>query len=184
MTTKLAGPLKRELDVGGQPYVLTITPEGLKLSQKGKRRGQEMAWSAFVSGDAALATALNASRQTPHGRPERRVTIDIVPRRRGAAGRSETRRSERMDSNNDCIAEIAPDYGTAVGLASDTERLTEATPIDLIAAAAVLTRTLIKASRLRLDEATRTTKVPSLIAARQAILAEMRRRTAVAPVMV
>jgi len=61
VTTKLAGPLKRELEVGGQPFVLTITPEGLKLSPKGKRRGHEMAWSAFVNGDAALATALNAS---------------------------------------------------------------------------------------------------------------------------
>jgi hypothetical protein len=61
MATKLDKPLKREIEVAGKPYMLTITPEGLKLVPKGRRRGQELAWSALVSGEAALATALNAS---------------------------------------------------------------------------------------------------------------------------
>ena len=61
MTTRLEGTLKRELDVEGRPYTLTIGPEGLKLVAKGRRKGYELAWSALVSGDAALATALNAS---------------------------------------------------------------------------------------------------------------------------
>jgi hypothetical protein len=61
MATKLDKPLKREIEVAGKPYMLTITPEGLKLVPKGRRKGQELAWSALVSGEAALATALNAS---------------------------------------------------------------------------------------------------------------------------
>jgi len=61
MTTKLDKPLKREVQVDGKPYMLTITPEGLKLVPKGRRKGQELTWSALVSGEAALATALNAS---------------------------------------------------------------------------------------------------------------------------
>jgi hypothetical protein len=61
MATKLEKPLKRELAIDGQPYMLTISPEGLKLVPKGKRNGLELAWKALVSGDAALATALNAS---------------------------------------------------------------------------------------------------------------------------
>jgi len=61
MTTRLEGSLRRELDVEGRPYTLTISPEGLKLVPKGRRKGYELAWSALVSGDAALATALNAS---------------------------------------------------------------------------------------------------------------------------
>jgi hypothetical protein len=61
MTTKLEGPLRRALAIGGNPYVLTITPEGLTLVPKGKRKGYSLAWNAFVSGEAALATALNAS---------------------------------------------------------------------------------------------------------------------------
>lgn len=61
MTTRLEGPLKRALTVGDEPYVLTITPEGLTLVPKGKRKGYSLAWNDFVSGEAALATALNAS---------------------------------------------------------------------------------------------------------------------------
>jgi hypothetical protein len=61
MATKLEKPLKREVSIEGQPYMLTITPEGLKLVPKGKRNGLELGWKALVSGEAALATALNAS---------------------------------------------------------------------------------------------------------------------------
>jgi len=61
MATKLDKPLKREVDVEGTAYMLTITPEGLKLVTKGRRKGIELAWKDLVSGQAALAVALNAS---------------------------------------------------------------------------------------------------------------------------
>lgn len=61
MTTKLDGLLKRELQVLGKPYTLTLSPEGFNLALKGRRIGHELAWADLVSGDAALATALNAS---------------------------------------------------------------------------------------------------------------------------
>ena len=63
MATKLGKPLRREVDVDGKPYMLTIGPAGMKLVAKGRRKGVELAWQALVSGDAALATALNASLQ-------------------------------------------------------------------------------------------------------------------------
>ena len=63
MATKLDKPLKREIDVAGKPYMLTIAPEGLKLVPKGRRKGHELSWDALVSGEAALAAALNASLQ-------------------------------------------------------------------------------------------------------------------------
>ena len=70
MTTRLEGPLKRELELGGSLYTLTLTPEGLLLVPKGRRKGVELRWEALVSGDAALATALNASlRQLPANAP-------------------------------------------------------------------------------------------------------------------
>lgn len=61
MTTKLDNALKRELSIRGEPYTLTISPDGLNLAPKGRRRGYALAWIDLVSGDAALATALNAS---------------------------------------------------------------------------------------------------------------------------
>jgi len=59
--TPLDKPLRRELQVGDVAYTLTISPESLKLVEKGKRKGVELAWEALVSGDAALAAALQAS---------------------------------------------------------------------------------------------------------------------------
>jgi hypothetical protein len=61
MTTKLQQPFKRELDLNGEKYTVTITPEGFKLVLKGKRKGIELTWASIVGGDAALATALNAA---------------------------------------------------------------------------------------------------------------------------
>jgi len=61
MATKLEKPLKREIKVGGKVYMVTIDPDGLKLTEKGHRKGQELRWEDLLSGDAALAVALNAS---------------------------------------------------------------------------------------------------------------------------
>ena len=61
MTTPLEKPLKRELRIDGRAFILTISPEGLKLTLKGRRKGLELRWEALVSGEAALAVALNAS---------------------------------------------------------------------------------------------------------------------------
>ncbi|HET7730421.1 MAG TPA: hypothetical protein VFK48_10345, partial [Usitatibacter sp.] len=52
---------KRELDINGDKYTLTVSPEGFRLVLKGKRKGVEINWSQLVNGEAALATALNAS---------------------------------------------------------------------------------------------------------------------------
>ncbi|TCZ82865.1 hypothetical protein [Lysobacter sp. N42] len=61
MTTKLDGPLRREVDVKGQAYTLTVDPDGLRLVPKGRRKGLELRWADLVSGDAALAAALQGS---------------------------------------------------------------------------------------------------------------------------
>jgi hypothetical protein len=61
MATKLDKTLKRELEIEGVTYTLTLSPQGVKLVPKGKRNGIEVAWKDLVSGQAALATALNAS---------------------------------------------------------------------------------------------------------------------------
>jgi hypothetical protein len=65
MTTALTGELRRELPIGNERYVLTISPEGFKLTLKGRRKGYEVDWTSLVNGDAALATALNASLTAP-----------------------------------------------------------------------------------------------------------------------
>jgi len=61
MTTKLDGELKREIAIGETAYTITLSPEGFTLVLKGRRNGLSIAWADLVSGEAALATALNAS---------------------------------------------------------------------------------------------------------------------------
>jgi hypothetical protein len=59
--TKLEGILRREISIDGKPFTLALSPEGLKLTPKGARKGHELKWKDLVTGDAALAVALNAS---------------------------------------------------------------------------------------------------------------------------
>jgi hypothetical protein len=61
MATKLEKALKREIAIDGKAYMLTIDPEGLKLVEKGHRKGRELMWKDLAGGEAALAVALNAS---------------------------------------------------------------------------------------------------------------------------
>jgi len=61
MTTKLEKELRREIAIDGEPYTVTLTPLGLRLTQKGHRKGQELSWKNMLSGQAAMAQALNAS---------------------------------------------------------------------------------------------------------------------------
>lgn len=61
MTVPLNATLKRALTIGSRDYVVTLTNETLKVTLKGKRRGVELTWANIVSGDAALAVALQAS---------------------------------------------------------------------------------------------------------------------------
>ena len=65
MTTKLDKPLKREIVVDGEPYTLTISPEGLKLVPKAKRIGHELTWKDVLGGQAELAAAMKASLDQP-----------------------------------------------------------------------------------------------------------------------
>ena len=50
MATKLDKTIKRELEIDGQAYMIAISPEGLKITQKGHRKGNEVSWkSSFRS---------------------------------------------------------------------------------------------------------------------------------------
>jgi hypothetical protein len=61
MITRLDTALKREVTIKGKPYVLRLDAVGFKLTEKGHRKGMELTWAGLVSGQAALASALNAS---------------------------------------------------------------------------------------------------------------------------
>lgn len=59
--TKLDKPLRRELDIDGKAYTLTVDPDGLKLTEKGRRNGVELRWSALATSDDAAGQAPQAA---------------------------------------------------------------------------------------------------------------------------
>jgi hypothetical protein len=61
MATKLDKSIKRELEVNGKLYTITIAPDGVKVVEKGKRNGPHVTWSAIINGDAALSENLKIS---------------------------------------------------------------------------------------------------------------------------
>ena len=63
MATKLNKQLKREIEMDGKPYMVTLSPEGLKLTEKGKRLGREVTWKELLGGGAGLGRARLAARR-------------------------------------------------------------------------------------------------------------------------
>ena len=59
--TPLDKPVRREVQIEGVAYTLTLDPDGLKLVVKGRRKGVNLRWRDLVNGDAALAAALQGS---------------------------------------------------------------------------------------------------------------------------
>jgi hypothetical protein len=59
--TPLDKPLKRALRINGRDYVISLDPQALKITEKGRRIGLELKWGEIVSGETALAVALHAS---------------------------------------------------------------------------------------------------------------------------
>jgi hypothetical protein len=61
MATKLDKTIKRELELDGKLYTVAISPEGVKVTPKGARKGHEISWSTIVGGDVELRRDLNLS---------------------------------------------------------------------------------------------------------------------------
>lgn len=50
MATKLDKTIKRELEIDGRLYTIAISPEGVKMTPKGGRLGQETTWREMLEG--------------------------------------------------------------------------------------------------------------------------------------
>ncbi|HET9728045.1 MAG TPA: hypothetical protein VF785_04855 [Gemmatimonadaceae bacterium] len=66
MTAKLDKSIKRELELDGKTYTITIAPEGVKVTEKGRRNGPEVSWRSIIGGDATLNEDLKISVDATH----------------------------------------------------------------------------------------------------------------------
>jgi len=58
MATKLDKLLKREIEIDGKPYMVSLSPDGVKLTEKGKRKGLGVSWKGLANGESATALSL------------------------------------------------------------------------------------------------------------------------------
>lgn len=61
MVTKLDKALKREVEVDGVAYMVTMAPDGVKIVEKGRRKGTELTWPQLIRGDVTLTQDLKDS---------------------------------------------------------------------------------------------------------------------------
>jgi hypothetical protein len=61
MATRLDKTIKRELELDGRLYTVSISPQGVKVVPKGGRKGYELTWESLLSGEAELRRDLSMS---------------------------------------------------------------------------------------------------------------------------
>ena len=47
MATKLLKEIRREIEIDGEPFTVTISPSGVKLTRKRFRSGRALSWRAL-----------------------------------------------------------------------------------------------------------------------------------------
>ena len=70
MAAKLDKAIKRELALEGETYMVTISPAGVRIVPKGRRKGHEISWQTILSGDAELTQQLKISLDATSDAPE------------------------------------------------------------------------------------------------------------------
>ena len=61
MATRLDKTIKRELELDGRLYTVSVSPEGVTVVPKGRRKGQHLTWQGILSGEAELDRDLKLS---------------------------------------------------------------------------------------------------------------------------
>jgi hypothetical protein len=117
MATTLAKPLAREVILGEQAYKVVISPDGLRLTRKGGRKGAELKWDAIL----ALGQEPESPAPVPRAQPSdvpTPIAADIAKEVRAAIdalGRARTVLAKAGSVPAALLMEIEPDavYGRA-----------------------------------------------------------------------
>lgn len=57
MTTKIEKPIRREVEINGEPYTVVISTQGIRLTRKRFRSGKTVSWKAILDGAAGQKAA-------------------------------------------------------------------------------------------------------------------------------
>ena len=64
--TRLDRPLKRQLEIGGRLYTLTLDRHALKIARRGSRKGFTVDWPALLAAQTARAPAASEAVAGPN----------------------------------------------------------------------------------------------------------------------
>ena len=115
MTTRLERPLAREVLIGGDPYKITISSEGLRVTRKGHHKGAEIAWENLI----ALGERVQAPprEQTAKADVPEAIAADVareVKKANEALGRAATALARAGALPAELLTSVEPDplYGS------------------------------------------------------------------------
>jgi hypothetical protein len=92
VATVLDKELKRRITVDGDDYTVAIDSKGIRLVGKGKRTPEvDLRWRDLLSGEAAMAVALNASLSTKPRAPAQPATEQRADRAKKPATKRQPR---------------------------------------------------------------------------------------------
>ena len=57
MTLKLTTPLRREIDIDGEPFTIVVSADGIRLTRKRFRSGRAISWRALWESGIDVAGA-------------------------------------------------------------------------------------------------------------------------------
>ena len=57
MTLKLTTPLRREIDIDGEPFTIVVSGDGIRLTRKRFRSGRALSWRALWESGIDVAAA-------------------------------------------------------------------------------------------------------------------------------
>jgi hypothetical protein len=52
MTLKLTTPLRREIEIDGEPFTVVVSADGIRLTKKRFRSGRDLSWRTLWQGGA------------------------------------------------------------------------------------------------------------------------------------
>jgi hypothetical protein len=85
MTTLLLNALKREIYIGGHPYRVTLTTEGITVVRKGGQKGVAYSWEEFLANREAAMESRDSEAPTPTPLLSRAVLTELATTVRAAA---------------------------------------------------------------------------------------------------
>jgi hypothetical protein len=64
--TPLDKPLKRQIDVEGQAFTVTLDATGIKITKKAHRNGIEVRWADLIKNDPEMASSHESASLAQH----------------------------------------------------------------------------------------------------------------------